>query len=85
MKRLFSSFLLLGVLTSCGGEKLNRDNFELVRQGMTKEQVEQILGQGQSNTTNTRSGEVVSWKSGFKIITISFVHGEVSRKNQVGL
>ena len=86
---LFSAMILL----ACSG-KINMDNYNKISNGMTVEEVEQILGEGESNaSTNVDYGEyggavsaeVMTWQSGTKVITISFTNGRVETKAQAGL
>ena len=55
---------------------------------MSMSDVESILGPGDSNTSSSYGGytsEIVTWKSGMNIISITFSDGKVSGKSQVGL
>ena len=75
------------MILSCSG-KITSDNYSRIANGMTKSEVQEILGPGESAAESTYmdySSEVVTWKSGMKVISISFSNGEVIAKAQSGL
>jgi uncharacterized protein YpmB len=89
----FSIVLVLALLTSCAG-KINQDNYDKISDGMSKSQVENILGKGESQATSsvdlgeyggTMSAEVITWQSGTKVISVTFSNGQVQGKAQTGL
>lgn len=95
MKKLIQITIVLLVffLSSCSG-KINSENYEKISNGMSKSQVESILGQGESNASSSIdlgeyggniSSEVITWQSGMKVITITFSNGKVMAKAQAGL
>ena len=95
MKKLIQITIVLLVffLSSCSG-KINSENYEKISNGMSKSQVESILGQGESNASSSIdlgeyggniSSEVITWQSGMKVITITFSNGKVIAKAQAGL
>ena len=95
MKKLIQITIVLLVffLSSCSG-KINSENYEKISNGMSKSQVESILGQGESNASSSIdlgeyggniSSEVITWQSGMKVITITFSNGKVMAKAQSGL
>jgi hypothetical protein len=89
MKKLFITFLmaLSIILVSCGGQ-INKENYDRISNGMSKSQVEKILGEGDSQAQSTYgdySAESMTWSSGMKIISIVFSNGKVDAKSQSGL
>ena len=85
--------LLAIILISCSG-KINKENYDKISNGMSKSEVESILGEGESNASssvdlgeyggNIRS-EVMTWQSGSKVITVTFTNDKVDVKAQTGL
>ncbi len=89
MKKLFITFLMAISITlvSCSG-KINKENYNKISNGMSKSQVEQILGEGDSQAQSNYGGysaESMTWSSGMKIISIVFSNGEVTGKSEAGL
>jgi hypothetical protein len=89
MKKLFITFLmaLSIILVSCGGQ-INKENYDRISNGMSKSQVEKILGEGDSQAQSTYgdySAESMTWSSGMKIISIVFSNGKVDAKSESGL
>ena len=79
----FASFFLI---LSCSSN-LNIDNFNKVEMGMSKSEVESILGDGDSMVESAYqdySMEVLTWTDGGKVISISFSNGKVAAKAKVG-
>lgn len=90
--------LLVSVLfISCSG-KINKENYDKISSGMSKSQVESILGKGESQASSSFdasefggsaiSTEVVTYQggaSGLKIISITYTNNEVQAKAQTGL
>ena len=75
------------ILVSCG-EQINKENYDRISNGMSKSQVEKILGEGDSQAQSTYgdySAESMTWSSGMKIISIVFSNGKVDAKSQSGL
>jgi hypothetical protein len=63
---------------------INRENYNKIRDGMTYEEVKALLGPGEENASGG-GVNVMSWKRGFSVITITFENGRVAAKAQVGL
>lgn len=95
MKNLIqiTTVLLVFFLSSCSG-KINSENYDKISNGMSKSEVESILGEGESNASSSIdlgeyggniSSEVITWQSGMKVITITFSDGKVMAKAQTGL
>ena len=75
------------ILVSFGGQ-INKENYDRISNGMSKSQVEKILGEGDSQAQSTYgdySAESMTWSSGMKIISIVFSNGKVDAKSQSGL
>jgi hypothetical protein len=73
-------------------EKVTRENYEQVREGMTISQVEAILGKGevQTSVAGEVSGvggsvAVYKWTKDDKVITVTFVNNAVTAKIATGL
>ena len=95
MKKLIQITIVLLVffLSSCSG-KINSENYEKISNGMSKSQVESILGKGESQASSNVdlgeyggniSSEVMTWQSGLSVISITFSNGKVMSKAQTGL
>ncbi len=70
------------VLISCSF-RLNQDNFDKIRTGMTQEEVKEILGsptESSSITIGGISGTSSKWTGDGVIITIQFLNGKVQAK-----
>lgn len=77
--------LVVGVifLSACGGAKINQDNFDTIKIGMTQAQVKAILGEPtESSSLDIAgfSGTTSTWKSGDITIAIRFINGKVVAK-----
>ena len=90
MKKLMTvlgAFLFASMIISCSSN-VNIDNFNKIEMGMSKSKVESILGEGDSMVESAYedySMEVLTWKDGVKVISISFSNGKVVAKVKVGL
>ena len=83
-----SIFFISISLVACFGGKINMENYKKVKNGMSLNKVESILGSGEENATSSYGGyssSVYTWTDGFKVISITFSNGKVSAKAQVGL
>lgn len=70
-------------LTGCAPSKVNKDNFDKIRLGMTQEEVQGLLGPPTEATgleIPVFSGTAAKWVQGETIITIQFVNGKVVAK-----
>jgi hypothetical protein len=100
MKKLKYVLLLLvfGVVTACGGGNITKENYDKISDGMSKSEVESILGEGESQASSSVDGssfggesmsaEVVTYESSsssIKIISITYMNGVVQGKAQTGL
>jgi hypothetical protein len=98
--RLAVLCMLCCILTGCGKSKVTKDNFDQIKNDMSLEDVEHLLGQGTELTGDPSlmaaqagvnlGGEgsttsVHKWESGKKSITISFRKGKVFHKASEGL
>lgn len=79
------------LITGCGS-KVNKGNYDKINNGMTEKEVEAILGTGEEQSSTgvnvpgmSMSGKSKVWKDGMKIITITFINDKVQGKAQVGL
>jgi hypothetical protein len=80
-------------LTSCSS-KINSENYNKISNGMSKSEVQAILGDGESQAESSVdmgeyggeiSSEVVTWQDGMKVISITFSNGKVLAKAKTGL
>jgi hypothetical protein len=100
MKKLkyFLVVLVFGAFTACGSGKINKENYDKISEGMSKSEVESILGKGDSQASSSFDGssfggesmsaEVVTYESSnasIKIISITYMNGKVQGKAQTGL
>ena len=86
-KTVFIFFISI-LFVACLGSKINMENYKKVKNGMSLNKVESILGSGDENATSSYGGysaSVYTWSDGFKVISITFSNGKVSAKAQVGL
>lgn len=78
---LLSLAALLAVLAGCG--KINRDNFDRIEEGMSKQQVSQLLGQPSESSGASLfgiSGDSSVWRSDGTEIDVQFFNGKVIAK-----
>ena len=81
--RLFCLVLLAALLSGCTPSKVNKDNFDKVRIGMTQQEVEGLLGpatEASGLEIPVFSGTTAKWVQGDTTITIQFVNGKVMAK-----
>ncbi len=79
--------------TALEPEKITKANFDRIQTGMTLAEVEAIIGKTSMSEELVKEGMestmpayTLLWKAeGFKLITIGFVNGKVSDKQQLGL
>ncbi len=89
---LLLAVLLSGLLGGCARKRVTRENYDRIETGMTREQVEEILGPptdtdvGSANfgDVGISAGSVV-WKEDGRSITITFLNDEVLTKSASGL
>lgn len=87
-------------LVACNGAKLTQENFDKItcatlnmetfeyENGMTLQQVKDILGDPSDSTSTTIMGVTSTtyvWGNSNKNITVVFVNGQATAKTQVGL
>lgn len=75
--------VVLALLLSACGSPVNQENFDRIRNGMTQQDVEAILGgptESSSASFGGLSGGAATWKSRDATITVQFVNGEVQFK-----
>ncbi len=92
---LLTLILSIFLLTSCGDNKINKENYDKIENGMTLEEVEKILGKGEanaeSNTDMSGTGmadmkfAVYTWQDGTSVISLTFHNDKVETKVQTGL
>ena len=89
------------VLAGCGKNKVTKENYDKVENGMTLDQVEALLGEGTKAGDGSNMGAQVGidvtggagssstveygWESGKHTITVSFRQGKVVQKRNTGL
>ena len=75
--------LIIAGLTGCAGSKINQDNFNKIKLGMSQEEVQRILGPPTESSgleVPMFSGTMSKWIKGDVAITIQFVNGKVVAK-----
>lgn len=89
---LFVAPFAAALLVGCAASRVTLENYERVKEGMSMQDVEQILGKPDKNRGGgfsfgdvDASGSNAMWKSGDKRINITFVGGKVLVKAQTGL
>jgi outer membrane protein assembly factor BamE (lipoprotein component of BamABCDE complex) len=85
--RVFCLTLLVGLviagLAGCAGSKINQDNFDQIKLGMSQAEVQRILGPPTESSgleVPMFSGTMSKWVQGNVVITIQFVNGKVVAK-----
>jgi hypothetical protein len=79
------AFCLL--VAGCSGNKVTKENADKIKTGMTKAEVEAILGTGKAQAGAAGVGanlEVVQWGDPPKVITVTFLDGKVKQVLSVG-
>ena len=83
--------LVLSMVSGCGS-KVSQSNFDKVKTGMTRAEVEDILGKptdegggGASIAGISASAKIATWKDGDKVITVTFANEKVVTKGSQGL
>jgi hypothetical protein len=79
-KTMFAVPLLL-LLAACG--KINRDNFDRISDGMSKQQVVQLLGEPSESSGASLfgiSGDSAVWRGNGTEIDVQFLNGKVIAK-----
>ena len=80
--RLFATAILLLCLAACGA-RLNQENFDKIREGMSQKEVREILGEpvdaSGASLLGFSSGEAV-WKDDKTTITVHFLNDKVITK-----
>jgi hypothetical protein len=78
--------------TGCGGSAVTQTNYDKIKTGMSKSDVEGILGTGKEQVSSggtfggvTMNAQGMVWQDGNKIITVMFMNDEVQSKSQMGL
>ncbi len=84
---LLALFLVVGLLgaglTGCAPSKVNKENFDKIKLGMTQEEVQHLLGpptEASGLEIPVFSGTASKWVQGDTVITIQFVNGKVMAK-----
>lgn len=87
---LLLASVLLAPLAGCS--KVSQTNYDKIETGMTLAEVEDILGEGTAEASKGAgiggvelTGKKVTWESGSKSITVTFLNGKATLKNQSGL
>ncbi len=79
--RIFALLLMVSLVVGCGSGKLSASNVDKLTNGMTRVQVEAILGKPDSVENNTEM-TTCSWTSGGHIVAVTFSPtGEMLSKN----
>jgi outer membrane protein assembly factor BamE (lipoprotein component of BamABCDE complex) len=78
-----------GLVKKADASKVTTANYDRVRNGMTRQEVEALLGLGDDVQVN-RTVVLTSWtvalgEPGHRYITVEFMNGKVAHKSQMGL
>lgn len=84
---------LMFVTANIGGcGKLNRENYDKIQNGMTVQQVQEILGKPDETTSGGTevlgfggTATTMTWRSGDQSIVVTFVNDKVVRKSMNNL
>lgn len=84
--------ILAAMITLAGcGSSVTQSNYEKIKTGMSKSEVEAILGAGKEQASSggtfggiTMNAQGMVWQDGNKIITVMFMNDEVQSKAQMG-
>lgn len=80
--RRLAAAMLAVALAGCGS-KLNEENFGRIQDGMTEQQVIEVLGQPAETSSMGAlgmSGTSATWRDDKAVISIQFVNGKVRLK-----
>ena len=79
-------------ISGCGGSAVTQSNYDKIKTGMSKSDVEAILGTGKEQASSggtfggiTMNARGMVWQDGNKIITVMFMNDEVQSKSQMGI
>ena len=81
--RLILGIVCLSLLVACGS-KLTSDNFSLVKNGMTEEEVKSLIGKPSSVKNDEMLGlssTVYSYQKGETEAKVGFINGKVTHKS----
>ncbi len=81
--RLISAAVVALCLLACAGSKINKENFDKIKTGMTQGEVQAILGpptESESVDVAVSSGTASKWRWKDITITIQFVNSKVIAK-----
>jgi hypothetical protein len=70
------------------GSKVTKENYDKIKVGMSRKEVEDILGKGKLKAgagTDAGSGEIWIWEDGKKVITLTFVDDKLTVRQAVEL
>jgi len=88
---VLSAVLIAAVVGGCGS-KVTQANYDRIQIGMSRAEVEDILGEGTAKggagfavPGMSASGMVVEWRDGDKSISVTFLNDKVTLKTQTGL
>jgi hypothetical protein len=92
-RRVRGMLLFVGLSLACTGiagcgSKVSKGNYDKIDNGMTQQQVEDILGPGTATQSLDVAGlgaKNLQWKDGDKTINVTFMNGKVTLKQQAGL
>ncbi|GJM25547.1 MAG: hypothetical protein DHS20C16_19620 [Phycisphaerae bacterium] len=92
LRKVLTVGLVFGLLAMVGCSKVSQENYDKISTGMTVEEVEGILGSGETEGGGgvaigdvELSGKVMHWGSDAKGIKVTFANGKVVTKSHQGL
>ena len=74
-------WMLIAALLLAACTKVTQENYAKLREGMTEQEVHEILGKPTESSTTTVlriSGTSSRWVSGDTVITVRFVNGKIA-------
>lgn len=90
MIRITTTALVAAVILAiagCGGSRVTKANYDKIATGMSKTQVEEILGKTKEQISTdqnvgaiTLHGEGMTWRDGKEYIFVTFLNGNVQSK-----
>jgi hypothetical protein len=76
---LIAVFSLAGTSTAADKEKLTKDNYEKIKEGMTVKEVVELIGKP-DHSVDTGDIKLSDWKAGKIKVAITFEKGKVKLK-----
>ena len=92
IRNLTLAAIMIAVFFFTGCSKVNRENYDKIKTGMTLSEVESVLGKGTETSGGsasigdlTGSAKVITWNRDGTSITVTLVNDKVMTKSEEGL